>query len=159
MALCPRHRGRTFSGAAERTSKRDIGAPFVARSGDGAMDKNKTMAGRRALLEAAARFRMEAALTGDARSETSSEWDCVRGHAWDDSMGVAHNVRCMNCAAQRRELQMARLEAVAAARGGRLLSANYVDATTPLRWQCAFGHEWQARADVASRRWCEQCVR
>src|ERR1700744_1638679 len=98
MALCPRHRGRTFSGAAERTSKRDIGAPFVARSGDGAMDKNKTMAGRRALLEAAARFRMEAALTGDARSETSSEGDFVRGHAGDDSMGVAQNVRSMNCA-------------------------------------------------------------
>jgi hypothetical protein len=38
------------------------------------MDKNKTMVGRRALLEAAARFRMEAARTGDARSETSSEW-------------------------------------------------------------------------------------
>jgi hypothetical protein len=123
------------------------------------MDKNKTIAGRHALQEAAAQFRMEAAHTADARAEASSDWDCVRGHAWDDSTGVAQNVRCMNCAAQRRELQMARLEAVAEARGGRLLSANYVDATTPLRWQCAFGHEWQARADVASRRWCEQCVR
>jgi len=87
------------------------------------------------------------------------DWDCTRGHAWDHSVGLAQNVRCMNCATQRREMQMARLAAVAEVRGGRLLSADYVDATTPLRWQCAFGHEWQARADVASRRWCEQCVR
>jgi hypothetical protein len=123
------------------------------------MDKNKTKAGRRALVEAAARFRMEAARTRDAPADASPDWDCIRGHAWDDTLGAAQNVRCMNCAAQRRDMQMARLEAVAEARGGRFLSANYVDATAPLRWQCAFGHEWQARADVASRRWCEQCVR
>jgi hypothetical protein len=123
------------------------------------MDKNKTMAERQALLEAASRFRMEAARHRDARAVASPEWDCTRGQAWVDGVGAAQNVRCMNFAAQRREMQMARLEAVAEARGGQLLSAIYVDAATPLRWRCAFGHEWRARADVASRRWCEQCVR
>lgn len=123
------------------------------------MDKNKTMAARRALLEAAARYRMEAARAREARDEASPDWDCTQGHVWDDSLGLAQNARCMSCATQRREMQMARLGAVAEARGGRLLSAEYADAKTPLRWQCAFGHEWQARADVVSRRWCEQCVR
>jgi hypothetical protein len=51
-------------------------------------------------------------------------------------------------ATQRREQHTARLKALAEERGGRLLSASYVDATTPLRWECAFGHGWDAQADV-----------
>ena len=105
---------------------------------------------RRALMEQATRYR-------DARAEKpDAQWNCSRGHAWDDTLSAAQNVRCMNCASQRREQHMARLKALAEERGGRLLSASYVDAITPLRWECAFGHSWDAQAAVATRRWCAE---
>jgi hypothetical protein len=65
----------------------------------------------------------------------------------------------MNCASQRREQQTERLKAVAQERGGRLISAGYVDAATPLRWECAFGHRWDVVADAVTRQWCEECAR
>lgn len=62
-------------------------------------------------------------------------------------------------ATQRREQHTERLKALAEERGGRLLSASYVDATTPLRWECSFGHSWEAQAEVATRCWCAECMR
>jgi hypothetical protein len=35
------------------------------------------------------------ALEGD-----DAVWQCGRGHAWDDGVSAAQNVRCMNCATQ-----------------------------------------------------------
>lgn len=104
----------------------------------------------------AARHRADRALSVET---AGSGWQCGRGHAWDDGLSAAQNVRCMNCASQRREQHTERLKALAEERGGRMLSASYVDATTPLRWECAFGHGWEAQADVATRRWCLECMR
>jgi len=107
----------------------------------------------------AARHRADRALTFETLETANAGWQCGRGHAWDDGVSAAQNVRCMNCASQRREQRTARLKALAEERGGRLLSASYVDAATPLRWECAFGHSWQAQADVATRCWCAACTR
>ncbi|WP_244197777.1 hypothetical protein [Caballeronia ptereochthonis] len=90
---------------------------------------------------------------------TLSRWECGRGHSWDESLDPARNVRCMSCAAQRRELETRRLREAAEARGGVLLSPGYVDASTPLSWQCAYGHVWDARPDAISRHWCAECAR
>ncbi|SAL11796.1 hypothetical protein [Caballeronia humi] len=115
---------------------------------------NERQRAHRALMEQAGQYRETCAQTPD-----DAAWNCARGHAWDDSLSAAQNVRCMNCAAQRRELRMQRLARIAGARGGALLSAAYIDAANPLRWQCAFGHVWEARADVVERQWCRACVR
>ena len=104
----------------------------------------------------AARHRAERARALEAEGAL---WQCGRGHAWDDGVSAAQNVHCMNCAAQRREQHTERLKALAEDRGGRLLSESYVDAATPLRWECAFGHAWDAQADVVTRRWCAECTR
>ncbi|HEV7834569.1 MAG TPA: hypothetical protein VGP09_14470 [Caballeronia sp.] len=117
---------------------------------------------REALMALAARHRADRAMTFATLGtlETANAgWQCGRGHAWDDGVSAAQNVRCMNCATQRREQQTERLKALAGERGGRLLSASYVDATTPLRWECAFGHSWDAQAEIATRRWCAECMR
>ncbi len=71
--------------------------------------------------------------------------NAAAGHAWDDGVSAAQNVRCTNCASQRREQHTERLKALAEERGGRLLSASYVDAATALQWECAFGHSWDAQ--------------
>jgi hypothetical protein len=109
------------------------------------------------LMEEATRYRDQA--RNRAGEAALSNWDCGFGHAWDASLDVARNVRCMNCAAQRRELETKRLREMAHVRGGALLSPGYVDASTPLSWQCAHDHVWNARPGDVSRLWCAECAR
>ncbi|MDR5812467.1 hypothetical protein QCE62_02535 [Caballeronia sp. LZ033] len=108
-------------------------------------------------MAAAARYRERAA--SGANPDASVLWTCTCGHAWDASPESAQNVRCMNCALQRRDAATRRLRDMAQARGGVLLSPCYVDDATPLQWQCAFGHVWSARAELAPRVWCTECAR
>ena len=109
-----------------------------------------------ALMALAARHRAERARALEAEGAL---WQCGRGHAWDDGVSAAQNVRCMNCAAQRREQHTERLKALARERGGRLISPSYGDAATALQWECAFGHAWTAPPDTVMRRWCAECLR
>ncbi|SAK40996.1 hypothetical protein AWB80_00320 [Caballeronia pedi] len=109
------------------------------------------------LMDEASSYRDQA--LNDSGEKVIARWDCERGHRWDKTLAVAQNVRCMNCAIERRELETRRLRELALVRGGALLSRRFTDATTPLRWQCAYGHVWDASADVASRRWCVECAR
>jgi hypothetical protein len=57
------------------------------------------------------------------------------------------------------------MQALARERGGLCLSERYVNALTPLRWQCAEGHTWTAsasrfRGKFANRDgWCPVCIR
>jgi hypothetical protein len=111
---------------------------------------------RRRLMEEAARFRERAA---QGESYGIVRWQCSGGHEWSDALDAAQNIRCMNCASQRRELETRRLRELAEVRGGALTSAGYVDAATPLSWECAHGHRWDAHADDVERRWCAVCAR
>ncbi|SPB15017.1 hypothetical protein NOV72_02245 [Caballeronia novacaledonica] len=108
------------------------------------------------LMDEASRYRDDAQC--DAGEKAITRWDCDRGHRWDKTLGVAQNVRCMNCASERLELETKRLREVAQVRGGALLSRAYVDAATPLRWQCAHGHVWDELPGKVSRRWCVECA-
>jgi hypothetical protein len=116
-----------------------------------------TDAQREALADEAWRYRERAAR--GARYFFGARWDCGRGHAWDDALDPAQNVRCMSCASQRLELETRRMRELAQARGGELVSAGYIDANTLLRWQCAYEHRWDALPDDAQRRWCRECAR
>lgn len=119
--------------------------------------KSKHALERDELMALATRYRKErAAAMSDS---TEAGWQCGRGHAWDESISAAQNVRCMNCASQRREQRTERLQALAAERGGKLVSKEYADASTPLEWECAFGHNWKALPDDVARCWCNECAR
>jgi hypothetical protein len=50
------------------------------------------------------------------------------------------------------------LQALAASRGGRVLSDYYINGVTKLRWRCAEGHDWEAIPDSIKRgTWCPTC--
>ena len=50
------------------------------------------------------------------------------------------------------------LHALAASRGGRVLSDYYINGTMKLRWRCAEGHEWEAIPGSIKRgTWCPIC--
>ncbi|MDR5853690.1 hypothetical protein P9239_15650 [Caballeronia sp. LZ062] len=112
---------------------------------------------QRALMDEASRYRERA--SADANDDVFSRWECMRGHHWDDALDASQNVRCMNCATQRREAETNRARMIAQARGGALLQSGDATATSSLTWQCAFGHTWKANADSAQRRWCDECAR
>ncbi|KMY86648.1 hypothetical protein BUMB_00787 [Candidatus Paraburkholderia calva] len=112
---------------------------------------------RETLMDAAACYRERAAQRG--RGDATPVCNCSRGHAWDVALDVAQNVRCMNCASHRRTTETARMRDIARARGGVLESLHFVDAATPLAWQCAYGHRWSSPAFDAERHWCTECAR
>jgi hypothetical protein len=50
------------------------------------------------------------------------------------------------------------LQSIAKQKGGRCLSANYVNANTKLQWECAKGHIWWAAPHGIKRgTWCPEC--
>ena len=86
-------------------------------------------------------------------------WRCEAGHEFETTPNtVKGGSWCKRCS-----MGMAGIEdmrRVAKERGGRLLSKTYVNSTTPLRWRCREGHEWDAPSkNVYSRNtWCPYCA-
>jgi len=51
-----------------------------------------------------------------------------------------------------------KMQQIAAARGGRCLSTEYLNSTTKLRWQCKKGHRWEAVPyPIKHGTWCPIC--
>jgi len=43
-------------------------------------------------------------------------------------------------------------------RGGKCLSEKYVNIKTKLKWECKYGHQWEARASIINQNnWCPKC--
>ncbi|WP_018418267.1 MULTISPECIES: zinc-ribbon domain-containing protein [Paraburkholderia] len=86
-------------------------------------------------------------------------WRCKAGHTWSASLeAVLRGDWCQTCHFERIKPRPDDIKQVAAARGGRCLSA-YVDKETPLEWQCAEGHTWSAPWSRVSRsQWCNLCA-
>jgi len=60
----------------------------------------------------------------------------------------------------RDEEQLARLQEVCKAKGGRCLAETFVGSNTHTPFECAAGHTWSARpADIFAGTWCMRCAR
>jgi hypothetical protein len=92
-------------------------------------------------------------------------WECGEGHRWRAS---TDNVRhrgswCRRCATARnlvevRRRGLERMQALAAERGGRCLSTEFVNDSTELQWECAEGHRWSALPRwLRYKVWCPKC--
>ncbi len=87
-------------------------------------------------------------------------WRCEEEHEWE---ALGHSVKsgswCPFCSA-RTSRGIPRMKEIARLWGGRCLSREYVDAFTPLRWECRHGHRWMAMpATVTKGSWCAVCAR
>ena len=87
-------------------------------------------------------------------------WICVEGHEFDSlPRNVQRGNWCPHCA-QNAPWNLEQVRSLATARGGKCLSSRYVNAHSPLKWQCAKGHEWFARpCAVKAGNWCLRCYR
>ena len=87
-------------------------------------------------------------------------WRCGHAHEWrTTARSIAIGTTwCPHCA-RRAPLTLDAMRALAAARGGECLSAEYARVKAPLRWRCARGHEWAACANKVKNKgtWCPRC--
>lgn len=96
-------------------------------------------------------------------------WACREGHRW---LAAPSNVRrtgnkrgtwCPVCASQARKFQdrltLEDARATAIERGGQCVSEQYRGSKFKLTWQCALGHQWQAKITPVRRgSWCPECA-
>lgn len=84
---------------------------------------------------------------------------CAKGHEWESAGKKAFRGSwCQQCAFDAKRLSIDHAHEAAAARGGRCLSAQYVNSTLKLRWLCDQGHEWQAPlVSIRQGHWCKRC--
>lgn len=88
-------------------------------------------------------------------------WICERGHTWDADLRLvelgAWCPQCLKHAEPRDRLLY--YQALARSKGGRCLSAEYLSWRTPLEWECAKGHRWNAVPGPIKGRgiWCPHC--
>jgi hypothetical protein len=86
------------------------------------------------------------------------QWECRKGHRWKAvPTSVKAGTWCPVCAGTMR-LTIEDMRETAGTRGGRCLSAEYVNGRTKLHWRCAVGHEWWAVSDsIRQGIWCPTC--
>jgi hypothetical protein len=91
---------------------------------------------------------------------TKLQWSCSVGHEWSATpLQVKKGHWCPFCPRVAR-LNLHVLQQIAALKGGCCLSPICVNSSQPLRWKCAGGHEWLARAhSIRAGNWCPVCAR
>ena len=92
---------------------------------------------------------------------TIMNWECEKGHAFRLRLGaVRNNGRwCLQCSIDRSKLDISEAHKIAEKNGGKCLSTEYVNCTTPLKWRCKYGHEWEVAFEGVKRsnNWCPHC--
>jgi hypothetical protein len=89
-------------------------------------------------------------------------WQCDKGHVWEANWRVIKRGHwCHKCDQERRKkfkLTIEDMRKVAAEKGGKCLSEEYLGSDQHLTWQCDKGHVWEAiPAAIRSGRWCPTC--
>ncbi len=92
-------------------------------------------------------------------NHTSLLWKCAKGHQWK---AMPNHIKggswCPNCAGLIK-LTIEEMHDIAEERGGKCLSDSYVNNSTKLTWECAEGHQWEAKLDSVKRgHWCLKCA-
>jgi hypothetical protein len=88
------------------------------------------------------------------------QWQCRQGHIWLAApTDIMKGTWCPECSRARRKGSIEEMQLIASSRNGKCLSNVYVSSQTKLRWQCAYGHEWEARPDNVKNvgSWCPIC--
>jgi thiol-disulfide isomerase/thioredoxin len=87
-------------------------------------------------------------------------WKCSNGHIWEASwFSVKHQKSWCPVCAKCAKPSIEELQLLAKKRNGILLSTEYKNATSKLKWQCENGHVWSALYTGIKFRndWCPQC--
>jgi hypothetical protein len=82
-------------------------------------------------------------------------WQCKNGHIFEAKWGnVNNNKWCRKCL----YLTIEQMKAYAVKRGGKCLSEEYINIKSPLKWECKYEHQWEARGIIVNgNNWCPIC--
>ncbi len=86
-------------------------------------------------------------------------WRCKDGHEWKaPSNSIMQGAWCPTCAG-RPHYTLFDMQDWAESHNGFCLSTEYVNSTTPLKWQCAHGHTFdKPPAQIRQGAWCPTCT-
>jgi hypothetical protein len=92
------------------------------------------------------------------------QWKCSEGHEWMASADsvVKGGKWCIVCAGLKLEHPLEDLKEIAKQKGGKCLSAKYVNARTKMLFKCkdkAHDPWWATPQNIKSGKWCFQCSR
>lgn len=92
-------------------------------------------------------------------STTKMEWECRHGHTWRTTVNSIVRNWCPECSGMKRRT-IEDCQAHAKTKKGKCLSKKYTNNKTKMRWECAFGHQWNARVDCVLNNgdWCAECA-
>jgi len=96
--------------------------------------------------------------TSYINNSSKLRWECSKGHEWEATPAhVKRGTWCPQCTQQVKPT-IDDMQSLAKKREGACLSKIYVNAHTPLVWQCSKGHQWKSSpTNVKSGKWCKQC--
>jgi len=91
-------------------------------------------------------------------SASKLKWECEHGHQWKALPGnIIKGHWCPKCSG-REKLTIQEMYQIAKEREGKCLSREYVGANHKLKWECKYGHQWEARpSNIKSGIWCPKC--
>ena len=92
-------------------------------------------------------------------NSTKLYFKCKEGHEWWATPSKIKIGRwCPECGGSKL-LTIALMKKIAAERGGKCLSKEYINGKTKLHWQCEKGHEWWATPSSIKNQgsWCQKC--
>ncbi|MFZ4740196.1 MAG: zinc-ribbon domain-containing protein [Bacteroidales bacterium] len=100
--------------------------------------------------------------------KTRLTFQCSQGHKWTTSGGTlkGNQTWCRYCAnpsladtPKLKQQRLLELQKTAEARGGILLSTEYINTKTKYKFQCASGHTWATSVGVIrGGSWCKKCA-
>jgi len=92
-------------------------------------------------------------------NRTNLEWECEKGHQWKATpISVKnHGSWCPECSDNKGTIE--EMQKIAKKRGGKCLSANYINSKSKLKWECKMGHQWEAIPSNVKNMgtWCPKC--
>ena len=97
--------------------------------------------------------------------DTKMKWQCKEGHIWEVAYNNISKSRswCPKCgkisSANKRRSNIEECNKIANERGGKCLSAEYINNNTKMKWECEEGHTWETTFThiKSSQSWCPTC--
>ncbi len=94
-------------------------------------------------------------------------WKCAEGHEWKAKpvhLRAYEDKWCPKCTHEKRRADSRKytiedLRRHAKKRGGKMLSSSYINIVTPVKWECAEGHQWMGQpiSVIDRNSWCRKC--
>jgi hypothetical protein len=86
-------------------------------------------------------------------------WQCEFGHTWNAiPTNISRGKWCPSCS-RNKKLDIEDLNKIALKHGGYLISSDYINSASKLKWQCQLGHNFELSPNfiISKHMWCPQC--